>query len=194
MSHITEKLAHIQSATQSHWALYISPDVEKLPFEIARFDDPYLPYMRSIYKATQELVCAYVLDFGAYLKLGAAGAVALERSIDLISGAHLVILDAAIASTRYVGLWDETAYGCDALTIADSRVLESYQNREDRAGFLMTDERLDERETASYWLKERIFGIGTARIHLLPDDVLFSARSLDFEGKLHDIVSAVVRG
>jgi len=194
MNQILQKLVKAQTATKSDWALYISPEVDKLPFEIQRFDDPYLPYMRAIYTATRDLVCTYVLDFGAYLRLGAAGAVALERSIDLIGDTHVVILDAALASIRYAGLWEETAYGCDAVTIADAGVLWAYQGREDRAAFLLSSGAVDSRITPVYWTVQRMFGLGTQRVRVLPEDVLFKARSLDFEETLRTMVLEMVGG
>jgi len=194
MSDVLQKLITAQAASNSDWALYISPDIDKLPLEIQRFDNPYLPYMRAIYTATQDLVCAYVLDFGAYLRLGAAGAVALERSIDLIGDSHVVILDAAIASTRYAGLWEETAYGCDALTIADARVLSAYQARSDRVPFLMTTDAVDSRTAPVYWTEARTFGIETCRVRLLPENILLKARSLTFEETLRKAVAEHIRG
>lgn len=194
MMDFAEKLRHAQAGAHGDWALYISPEVNKLPFEIGRFDDPYLPYARAIYTATKDLVCAYMLDFGAYLRLGAAGAVALERSIDLIGDTHPVILDAALASTRFVGIWDETAYGCDGLTIADARVLSAYQTRADRAAFLMATGDVDSRVNPTYWVDARTLGIDTLRIRLLPDEILFKARSLNFTETLQTLVSEVIRG
>jgi hypothetical protein len=139
-------------------------------------------------------VCAYILDFGAYLRLGAAGAVALERSIGLIRDSHPVILDAALASERYIGLWDETAYCCDGLTIADARMLSAYQTRPDRAAFLITSGEMDSRTNPTYWLESNTLCIDTQRIRFLPDDTLFKARSLTFTETLRDLVMEIVRG
>jgi len=118
----------------------------------------------------------------------------LERSIDLIGDTHVVILDAALASTRYVGLWEETAYGCDALTIADARALSAYQGRDDRAAFLMSAGQVDSRTTPVYWTDARIFGLGAQRIRLLPEDVLIKARSLTFSETLRTAVLERVHG
>lgn len=195
MSSFTQKLHDAQKRSGQQWALYISPEVEKLPFEIQRYDDPFLPYMRAIYEATHDLTCAYMLDFGAYLRLGAAGAVALERSIDFIGDTHPVILDTALASERYKGLWDETAYGCDALTVADARVLKGYQERVDRAAFLMLSGEPDGRLSPTYWVDKGLLSIETLYVRLLPEDVLFKARSLNFTETLRGIViEAVGRG
>jgi hypothetical protein len=181
-----DKLAQAQQRSGSDWALWVSPKVEHLPLAIQRFDDPYLPYMRAIYQATKDLMCAYILDFGAYLALGAAGAVALERCIDLIGLEHVAIVDGAFASARYVGLWDELAYGCDGVTLADGKYSAAYTGRPDRAAFVMSDGVPDERTQPTYWTGARMLGVGTLRVRVLPDDLLYRARSLDFEVTLRE--------
>src|SRR5689334_7364687 len=70
-----------QQATQSTLAISLAPTLNKLPLELQRFDDPFLPFGKAVIDATADLVCAYVFHLGPYLALGAAGAVALERTI-----------------------------------------------------------------------------------------------------------------
>lgn len=189
-----EKLRESQRRTGGNWALSVSPKIEHLPLAIQRFDDPYLPYMRAIYQATHDIVSLYMLDFGAYLALGAAGAVALERSIDLAGLERVVVLDGAFASDRYAQVWDELAYGCDGVTLADGRYATAYEGRDDRAAFVMTDGIPDERTKPTYWTGARMLGIDTLRVRVLPEDVLLRARSLDFEVTLREKVLEAIGG
>src|SRR5262249_31784814 len=73
-----------QERNQSTLAIGLAPALNKLPYEIQRYDDPFLPYTKAVIDTTADLVCGYVLHLGAYLALGAAGAVALERSLAYI--------------------------------------------------------------------------------------------------------------
>src|SRR5699024_7491278 len=93
MRTFTEKLEQVQQG-RGKLALYISPRLDRMPPEFQRHDDPFLPYMRSIYAATANLICVYIFDFAAYLAIGAAGVIALERSIALAEETHITVLDA----------------------------------------------------------------------------------------------------
>lgn len=194
MTHtFTDKLRAIQSTTGSVWGMPIAPDIEKLPFTIGRYDDPYLPLARAIHHATHDLVCAYVLNFTSYLKLGAAGAVALERSIDLLGSDHIVIVDGAFASRDYAALWDETAFGMDGVTLAQGYNADIYQQRPDRAAFPYDAGQVNSGEKPIYWLPSRTLGIANLRIRLLPVDLIERSRSLEFEDTLREYVKGFIR-
>jgi hypothetical protein len=189
----TDKLRATQARAGSVWGMPIAPDIEKLPIMIARYDDPYLPLARAIHQATQDLVCAYLLDFTAYLKLGAAGAVALERSIDLLGSDHVVLVDGAFASDGYAPLWEETAFGMDGVTLAQGYNAHSYQQRPDRAAFPYDTGAVDTRDKPTYWLSPRTLGIADLRIRLLPADLIERSRSLTFEETLRERVEGFIR-
>ena len=105
-----EKLSRLRAERKSDLALLLNPRLEHLPMSIARFDDPFLPYSKAIVGISQDLVVAYVFDFAAYLSLGAAGAVALERSIRF-AGDSVTILHAPFASDGYAAMADITGLG-----------------------------------------------------------------------------------
>lgn len=183
-----DKLA-IAQAERSRWALYIEPHLATIPPEIARYDDPFLPYMRAIFAATHDLVCAYVFSFPAYLALGAAGAIALERSIALAVATHITIIDGQFASEAYVSVWDDGAFAADAMTFAPGNVTTGIA-RSDRQAFVVSDH---ESGGARYEPSRRTFMLPNAEIALLPADTLFRARSLDFEQALRRVVASYVR-
>lgn len=188
MKGFTNKVKAIQTETGGNWLLYMSPEVEKLPLDIQRYDDPFLPYIRAIHRVAAEVVCGYVFDLGAYLRMGAAGAVALERSIDLVGETHLTILDSAFGSERYVTLWEETAFGCDALTITDAALMAAYSARVDRCAFVLGGGD----GLPAYDSPEGVFRVDGLTLRMLPEDTLYRARSLTFEETLREVLAQAV--
>jgi hypothetical protein len=179
-----EKLMNAE-AVRSSFALYISPQMDKLPPEFQRYDDPFLPYMRSVYAATEDLVCAYVFGFASYLAIGAAGMIALERSIALAAKTHITILDARFATADYACVWGETALGCDAVTITTEAPLLPFQTRLDRQAFTVTN---SEAFPARCDFAKGLIVFDQHTLPLLPLDTLDRARSLTFEDTIRNIV------
>lgn len=179
-----EKLKNAQ-ATRSSFALYIAPKVDKLPPAFQQYDDPFLPYMRSVYAATENLVCAYVFNFASYLALGAAGTIALERSIASAAQTHITILDARFSTGDFAAIWDEAAFNCDAVTTTTEAPLLAYQTRPDRQAFTVTD---SEAYPARFDPASGLILLGEYVLTLLPSDTLDRARSLTFEDTLRSAV------
>ena len=107
-----------QERNRSTLAIGLAPALNKLPYEIQRYDDPFLPYSKAVIDATADLGCAYVFHLGASLALGAAGAVALERTIAYVPTGLIKILHGPFANTEYVRAAFEEGFGADAVTIA----------------------------------------------------------------------------
>lgn len=179
-----EKLARVQAATSMH-GLYLSPRVDLMPPEIARHDDPFLPYMRAILNATHDLICAYVFDFPAYLRLGAAGMIALERSVALAWRSHVTVLDGRFATAGYTAVWDETAFNFDAVTLAPSAPTQAYIARSDRRAFVIA---LETVSGPHYAPDTGCFRADDMEVRLMPLETLQQARSVDFEAALRQIV------
>lgn len=117
------------AATQnSHLAIGLAPRLAMMPVDIARFDDPFLPFSRVIIEQTADLVCAYVLDLGAYLSCGAAGAVALERTIALIPRQLPTILHGPFISPNFAEAAFRSNFAIDAVTLAaeSQELIEAY--------------------------------------------------------------------
>src|SRR5678815_364038 len=106
-----------QQRNQSTLAVSLAPVLNKLPYEIQRYDDPFLPYGKAVIDATADLVCAYVFHLGAYLALGAAGAVALERTIAYVPSGIVKVLHGPFANAEYVRAAFEDGFGANAVTI-----------------------------------------------------------------------------
>ncbi len=117
-----EKLRRAQAANDSWLCLGLDPQPELLPVEaIHKWDEPLLPFNRAIIDATADLVCAYKPNLGFYLQWGAAGVIALERTIAYIPDDIAIILDAKIGDIGHTqaawgrGLFD--VWDVDAVTV-----------------------------------------------------------------------------
>lgn len=141
-----EKLRRAQDANESWLCIGLDPLPDMLPPGlVARRDEPVLPFNQAIIDHTADLVCAYKPNLGFYLQWGAAGVVALERTIAYIPDHIPVILDAKIGdigSTQAAwgrGLFDE--WGVDAVTVnpfvgADA-VVPLIEGRPDKAVYIL---------------------------------------------------------
>jgi orotidine-5'-phosphate decarboxylase len=117
-----DKLRRAQEVNCSWLCVGLDPQPDKLPVEaIWKWDEPLLPFNQRIIEATADLVCAYKPNLGFYLQWGAAGVIALERTIAYIPDHIPVILDAKIGDIGHTqtawgrGLFDE--WDVDAVTV-----------------------------------------------------------------------------
>jgi orotidine-5'-phosphate decarboxylase len=117
-----DKLRRAQVKNNSWLCVGLDPQPDKLPVEaIWKWDEPLLPFNQRIIDATADLVCAYKPNLGFYLQWGAAGVIALERTIAYIPDDIPVILDAKIGDIGHTqaawgrGLFEE--WDVDAVTV-----------------------------------------------------------------------------
>lgn len=117
-----EKLRAAQEGNRSWLCLGLDPDPARLPLEaIWKWDEPLLPFGKAIIDATADIVCAYKPNLGFYIQWGAAGLIALERTIAYIPDHLPIILDAKIGDIGHTqaawgrGLFEE--WGVDAVTV-----------------------------------------------------------------------------
>jgi hypothetical protein len=172
-----EKLAEIQKARQTDLALCLSPSVSRMPLPMQRYDDPFLPFSRAIIPATRDLVCAYVFDTAAYLTLGAAGAVALERTIALVTGEALAVLHGPFSGPDYAEV--AAAFGADGITLVEERSLAAYA----KLGAFVVRDGIPKVEAGInvYWQKAGIFTLSDGlRIRMASADVLYISHDEDF--------------
>src|SRR5258708_558255 len=111
-----DRLEAAQQRNNSTLAIGIAPALKKLPYEIQRYDDPFLPFGKSIIDSTSDLVWGYVFHLGPYLALGAAGAKALERTIAYVPDHLVKILHGPFVSEEMVRGVIE-GFGVDAGTL-----------------------------------------------------------------------------
>src|SRR5258708_142794 len=139
-------VAAAQERTRSTLAVALAPAINRLPYEIQRYDDPFLPFGKAVIDATADLACAYVFHLGAYLALGGAGAVALERTIAYVPAGAIKILHGPFANAEYVRAAFEDGFGADAVTLVtwSSGMVEAYLQSELRGAFVYVHSNLTE--------------------------------------------------
>jgi orotidine-5'-phosphate decarboxylase len=121
MTSFTEKLRAAQIANDSWVCVGLDPALERMPGPVLKYDDPFLPFLKTIVDATVDLVCAFKPNLGFYLALGAPGIISLERIIAYIPDDIPVILDGKfndIGNTARAyahGVFN--ALGVDAVTV-----------------------------------------------------------------------------
>lgn len=122
MTTYLEKLSAIQQQNNSWLCIGLDPVADKLPLEaVWKWDEPLLPFNKAIIDATADLVCAYKPNLGFYLQWGAAGVIALERTIAYIPDHIPVILDCKTGDIGHTqGAWGKGLFeewGVDAVTV-----------------------------------------------------------------------------
>jgi hypothetical protein len=187
MPSFAERLERIQQECQNNLALLVAPRLTKLPLVIQSFDDPFLPYAKAIINATRGQVCAYVFDLAAYLSIGAAGAVALERTIAYAKGETLTILHGPFAGADYVSLMDERSFNADGVTLVHREDVPAYTIRDTCAVFVMMrgqPQRGDMTYSGIYWQDASLLTLPSSgsilQIRLEGEDILYAAMSEDF--------------
>lgn len=115
-----------QARSGGNLAIGIAPALDKLPAAVAKIDDPFLPLGKLIINTTADLTCAYVFHLSAYLAIGAAGIIALERTLAYVPSGILKVLHAPFASAEYVRAAFEDALGADAVTLSSSEFAAPY--------------------------------------------------------------------
>lgn len=116
-----DKLKQIQDKNKSWLCIGLDPDPERLRVDYLKWDEPILPFNKAIIDATVDLVCAYKPNLGFYLQWGAAGVIALERTIAYIPQDIPIVIDCKTGDIGHTqaawakGLFDH--WGVDAITV-----------------------------------------------------------------------------
>jgi hypothetical protein len=169
-------------------ALYLNPRPFLLPHPIQRYDDPYLPFGKAVIQATRPYVCAYVFDFAAYLGMGAAGAVALERTVAYAAQDSVTILHGPFTGTGYSAAMDSTGFGVDALTLTRDSDMAHYLDNPPYAAFVMGEGNppatggLYDQERRHLALRDKNGAHLTLRV--TDDSVLYAGGQDDFADKI----------
>ncbi|MCZ7672222.1 MAG: orotidine-5'-phosphate decarboxylase [Chloroflexi bacterium] len=140
-----EKLHAVQEKNHSWLCVGLDPDPQRLRVDVFKWDEPVLPFNKAIIDATADLVCAYKPNLGFYLQWGAAGIIALERTIAYVPAHIPVILDCKTGDIGHTqaawarGLFEE--WGVDAVTVnpfvGAEAVLPMIGGRPDKAVYLL---------------------------------------------------------
>lgn len=188
----TSSLSALCHTKNTHLGIILAPHMLVLPHFIQRYDDPFLPYGKAIINATHALTCIYMFDLAAYLTLGAAGAIALERTLRYAEGEGITVVHGPFASLHYASILEETGFGAHAVTITQDIAPDTFLKRSDRGVFVFQAGDSPQVTLSSnagvYNPKDQTLRIseGTAeiRIHLIVDRELFSRASEDFQGEI----------
>lgn len=137
-----DKLLVAQTERESDLALLLSPRIAKMPLPIARYDDPFLPFGKAIIEATRDLVCGYMFDLASYLAIGAAGAVALERTIAYAraDSVTITVLHAPFASRDFAEAASDRAFAVDAVTLVNAADAGAYLVEPGKSAFVVSEE------------------------------------------------------
>lgn len=140
-----EKLRAAQERNNSWLCVGLDPQPARLPLPAFRWDEPVLPFNKAIIDATLDLVCAYKPNLGFYLQWGAAGLIALERTIAYIPDHIPIIIDCktgdightqAAWATGLFDLWNVDAVTVNPYVGADA-VLPMVGDRPDKAVYVL---------------------------------------------------------
>lgn len=140
-----QKLKAIQERNNSWLCVGLDPDPARLPLPTMQWDEPVLPFNKAIVDATADLVCAYKPNLGFYLQWGAAGIIALERTLAYIPDDTPIVIDCKTGDIGHTqaawaaGLFD--VWNVDAVTVnpyvgADA-ILPMIGDRPDRAVYVL---------------------------------------------------------
>jgi orotidine-5'-phosphate decarboxylase len=140
-----DKLREAQEKNDSWLCVGLDPDPSGLPLPMLKQDEPILPFNQAIIEATADLVCAYKPNLGFYLQWGAAGMIALERTIAFIPDTIPIILDCKCGDIGHTqAAWAKGAldyWGVDAVTVnpyvGSEAVLPVISQRKDKAVYIL---------------------------------------------------------
>lgn len=116
---------------RSQWLIELAPRVAEMPAPIQKHDDPFLPYCRVVFGVTSDLVAGYVFDLAAFLALGAAGAVALERAVAVVAATPdtLAVIHGPFTRPEYTEFLGVNALRADAATVTDDAMVAAFAAR-----------------------------------------------------------------
>lgn len=141
-----EKLHNAQQTNNSWLCIGLDPQPEQLPIQAThQWDEPVLPFCKAIVDATADIACAYKPNLGFFLQWGAAGMIALERTIAYIPKHIPVIVDCKTGDIGHTqeawarGIFD--AFGADAMTVnpyvGGDAVLSAISERPDKGIYVL---------------------------------------------------------
>lgn len=189
-----EKLRAVMDTRHSSLGLVLKPQALAMPMTIQKYDDPFLPFCKAVIDATRDVVCAYVYDLAAFLSIGAAGIVALERAIAYAraDGETVTVLHAPFASGDYAEAVGETGLSVAAVTVTGDADAAPYLLRRlgvYRMGGAIT-QGVGQADFASDVLRIEDAGSSLA-LRLAPAELVNAHRREDFEVTLHQAVEAM---
>lgn len=186
-----ERLKVIQADKKTQAGLILAPTLVNMPAPIQRYDDPFLPFGKAIINATHDLVCAVLFDFSAYLALGAAGIVALERTIAYTRSKSdiMTVLHIPIASDAYREAVSPAALAVDAITVTDERYISTYADILHGGVYSLAECS----NCGWYQLPQNILHMGSNRVQLFGDAIIGIDKGEGFAELVRDALIEAIR-
>ena len=173
--------------TSNNIILHMNPVFELLPLPITRYDDPFLPFGKAIISATSDHVAGYFFDFAAYLTMGGAGAVALERTIAYVPENCVSILHGAFTGTGYSAMASDAAFNLDAITVATEQDLKYYTENAPYMAFQVShNEKTITVKGGLYHTGTGTLSVGERHLSLTTNDILYASKLDDFAEKVRE--------
>lgn len=188
----SQNINHKLNTNTSRIICQINPIFEQLPLPIIRFDDPFLPFSKAVVDATHDLVCGYLFDFPAYLAMGGAGAVALERSLNYVPKDKIKILHGTFSGIGYSLMASEETFALDAITVATKSDAHYYTQHPPHTALLVSLE-TSQLNTYSPADNRIILRQNTDAITLTvtSNDILYNSKLDDFAEKIREGIQAL---
>lgn len=191
MSDFGRRLLTIQQTKHSDLGLVIAPQLRRLPLSIQRYDDPFLPFSKAIIQATRTLVCMYFFDLASFLSLGAAGIIALERTLAYAAGDTLTVLHGPLVGPGYAEMLIEGGMAVDGVTLAREIDLPAYTSISGKSAFVMCtgaqNADIVVPHGGIYWADDSVLvhpvdqsWAEPVRVRLVGEDALYLSRDDDF--------------
>jgi hypothetical protein len=155
-----------------------------MPAPIQPIDDPFLPFGKAIIRVTSDLLAGYLFDLASYMALGAAGMVALERTIAYVPDELAAILHSPFASADYASAAGRGAFNVDAVTLTEASFAAPYL-AEGVAVFAPDGTG----EVGVYSAASNELRLGDVVLRLLGEDVLYA----DNTDKFAEVVRAAIQ-
>lgn len=167
------------------------PRIADMPLPIQRFDEPFLPFGKALIAATQDLVVCYAFDFASYMALGAAGVVALERTLGFVGPDCIKVLHGPFHGPGYSTMADKIALNLDAITVTEHRFLPHYLSNPPFAAYSIQDDVLEEGglyQDDAGTLTACSDGEVLHRLTLIPDALIKQNRGFEFADQIREQV------
>jgi hypothetical protein len=179
----TDKWRAASELHESRLAIGLAPRLNQMPAPIARYDEPFYPFGRAILHATSDLCCAVVFDLAAYLAIGAAGIIALERTIPLVPEHVVTILHGPFVSGDYAAAAFDNALNVDSVTLATGTldVISSYVGDGRHGVFVNTLAAMTLTGNNVGFFDDRGFELGDIRALWISDAIIYASLGDDFE-------------
>lgn len=178
-----DKWRAAQGSQRSRLAIGLAPQLARMPYHISRYDDPFLPFGRTIIETTAEYASLFVFDLASYLALGAAGAIALERTIPLVPRQIPTLLHAPFTRPEFAAVAFDSPFGVDGVTLATGHisVVSAYLRQPHKGIFVHSRSAMTSTQTENIgFYDEHSFEMGGLKATWVIDPIIYASGGENF--------------